>query len=91
MTGREETILRAYLRHDDAAFDALLALREEPDGEATFKQTLALAKEWWRGYQEGARAMRSYVEGFRMDLRLQPKPTAPHHELFIGHSGDGPR
>ena len=64
MTADEETMLKGYLRLDGPGFeDWLRSTRDGSDvGELEYKATLAEARAWDRGFQEGAKACAAWTE-----------------------------
>lgn len=65
MTHEEELLLREYLRLDGDAFDDWLHETRDGtiDGEREYKASLAQARAWQRGFQEGR------AHGFREGAR----------------------
>ena len=64
MTDDEAAMLRGYLRRDAPAFEEWLRSTRDgsSSGEGEYKTTLAEARAWDRGFQEGAKACAAWTE-----------------------------
>ena len=97
MTPDDATMLKGYLRLDAPAFEEWLRSTRDgsDDGEREYKASLAEARAWDRGFQEGAKACAAWVEeqedsALAAEARDEALSQNPRAAEAAGAKLDGP-